>query len=270
MQATAMTTQRGQGEQARMRALVRFNGLTFHSLAAASFLETAVPLHVDRAARALASEPDAGAWLEQIWWPRRAEIGRQLREYIEATWPEFDWNAAYHEFRRSYRPRSGPTGARAVLGLCVTEAQAALFYRALANSADDPALRAVARAAALEHAAFFDAFRSLFERSRGFDRIGFFAAWSIVAATSRCARDHDVAAAFGVLEHNWKNTAILPGFGYPEYRQRMAALIRRHTRLGLIDRLLFRSWLERTPTMQLQEAGEQDRGLPLALRPAAG
>lgn len=46
MQATALkSTQRKPGEHARARAIIRFNGLMFHSLAAASFLETAVPLH---------------------------------------------------------------------------------------------------------------------------------------------------------------------------------------------------------------------------------
>src|SRR5690242_7840633 len=34
--------------ESRIRALVRFNGLVFHSLAAASFLETAVPRQANR------------------------------------------------------------------------------------------------------------------------------------------------------------------------------------------------------------------------------
>ena len=46
--ATINLTQRGQNEQARIRALVRFNSVMFHGLAAASFLETAVPQHVGR------------------------------------------------------------------------------------------------------------------------------------------------------------------------------------------------------------------------------
>jgi len=80
MQATATTTnQRVQNERARMRALVRFNGLAFHSLAAASFLESAVPLQVRRLARAFGDRPDARFWLEQVWWPQRAELGRRLR-----------------------------------------------------------------------------------------------------------------------------------------------------------------------------------------------
>src|SRR5688572_28956482 len=72
MQAIATTTthQREQNEQARVRALVRFNGLTFHSLAMASFLETAVPSQAGRLARSFSAQPDVRLWLEQIWWPQ--------------------------------------------------------------------------------------------------------------------------------------------------------------------------------------------------------
>ena len=168
MQATATATnQRGQSHDARTRALVRFNGLTFHSLATASFLETVVPLHVHRLAPVFAAYPDVQLWLEQAWRAGRAELGRQLREHVEATWPEFDWNAAYREFNDQYRPCSGlrgrhATAAHEALGLCVTAAQAAVFYRALAHGADEPALRDLARRAARDHAGYFDFFRALF------------------------------------------------------------------------------------------------------------
>ncbi len=276
MQATATitTNPREQNEQTRVRALVRFNGLTFHSIATASFLETAVPLHVNRLAQVFGAHPDVGAWLEQVWWPQRAELGRQLREYVEATWPEFDWNAAYHEFYESYRLRTGLESrdsciALEALGLCVTAAQAALFYRALANSADESALRALARKAACDHAAYFDYFRALFERRKRNERVGFTATLRAVIAVSRCARDHDVASAFQVLGQNWNRAPIVPGLGYPEYRERMAQLIQRHAALGPVERLLFRPWLERersTPAPQVPAAGS-NRWLQTAPHP---
>lgn len=253
MQTTATITanQRELNEQARVRALVRFNGMTFHSLATASLLEAAVPLHVNRLAQVFGSYPDVAAWLEQVWWPQRAEIGRQLREYVEATWPEFDWNTAYHEFYESYRPRSGLERrdcgiALEALGLCVTSAQAALFYRALANSADEPALRALARKAACCHASYFDYFRTLVERFKRIKRSGFAATWRTVIAASRCARDHDVANAYQVLGRNWNGAPTVPAIGYSEYRERMVQLIQRHATLGPVERLLFRPWLARS------------------------
>lgn len=252
MQAIAATTtiQLQRNGQTRARALVRFNAVTFHSLAAASFLETAVARHVNRLAATYSAQPGVMDWLEQVWWPQRAELGRQLREYIEATWPEFDWNAAYQDFHASYCPHSGLEGrngeiALAALGLCVTSAQAALFYRALANSADEPALRALARRAASDHAGFFDYFRALFERCKQFKRIGFTATWRTVIAVSRSARDHDVATALQVLGDNWNGAPIVPSLGYSQYRERMMQSIRRHAALGPVERLLFRPWLER-------------------------
>lgn len=251
MQTAAMTTtQRDQNEHARMRALVRFNGTMFHSLAAASFLETAVPLHVNRLAHVFGADPDSRLWLEQIWWPRRAEIGRQLHSYIEATWPEFDWSGAYREFQEDYQPLSGLEGARArgtreALGLCVMEAQAALFYRALAKSADEPQLRTLARQAASDHVEFFEHFRARFEQRKRIDRVGFIATLRTVNTVCRSARDHDVAAAFHVLAGNWTSDTIVPGLAYPEFRQRMMQFLLRHAALGSIERLLFRPWLER-------------------------
>ena len=276
MQAAAVkSTQREQNEQARMRALVRFNGSVFHSLAAASFLESAVPLHVTRLTRVFDADPGAKLWLEQVWWPRRAELGRQLRAYVEATWPEFDWSAAYREFHEDYHPCSGLEGLRArvvreTLGLCVTEAQAALLYRALAGSADEPQLRALAGRAACEHAEFFDYFRAAFERRRQIERIGFAATLRTVNAACSSARDYDVATAFQVLGHNWTGDTIVPGMRYGEFRQRMAQLLQRHAMLGPIERLMFRPWVQRTSAVPaLPHGRQQDRWLPLSAQPVA-
>jgi hypothetical protein len=273
--ATITTNKHEQNEQARVRALVRFNGLAFHSIATASLLETAVPLHVNRLAQVLGAFPDVSPWLEQVWWPQRAELGRRLREYVEATWPEFDWNAAYHEFYESYRPRSAlerrdSSIALEALGHCVTAAQAALFYRVLANSADEPALRALARTAACDHAGYFDYFRALFERSKRYERVSFAATWRTVIAASRCARDHDVASAFQALGQNWSRAPIVPGLGYPEYRERTVQLIQRHATLGPIERLLFRPWLARERAVRAQQlaASGPGRCLPVAPQPA--
>jgi len=277
MQATATrTVQRKQGQQARARAIVRFNGLLFHSLAAASFLEMAVPLHVNRLNQVFAARPDVVLWLEQVWWPQRAEHGRRLRDYLEATWPEFDWKAAYQEFYESYRPRSGLEGRGAgtaleALGLCVTAAQAAVFYRALANCADEPALRALARQAARDHGGCFDYFGTLFERCKRDERVGLVTSWRTVRAACRSARDFDASAAFEPLGRHWGGAPTVPELGYGEFRARMVALIQRHAALGRIERLLFRPWLERersTPAPQLPEKVAERRSL-LAPRPVA-
>ena len=266
---------RAQAEQARVRALVRFNGLTFHSVAAASLLETAAAVQARRLCAIFSADADAKLWLEERWWPQRAELGRELRGYVEATWPEFDWNSAHQEFADAYRPRSGlESGCGAApleaLALCVTAAQAALFYRTLAQSGDEQGLRALARRAALDYAGHFDFARALFERCRRGSRIGPVTAWRAVRAVTRSIRDHDVPAAFQPLSRNWNGAAIVPGLAYPEYCDRMAHLIQRHVELGWIQRLLFRPWLRRerpAPSPAVPATRTEDR-LRLAPQPA--
>ena len=277
MKAAAINlTQRGQNEQARIRALVRFNSVMFHGLAAASFLETAVPQHVGRLGYALGTDADLRMWLEQVWWPRRAELGRQLRAYIDVTWPEFDWSSGYREFQDNYQPLSGLEGSRArgareVLGLCVMEAQAALFYRALAKSADEPQLRLIAGEAASEHAEFFEYFQARFDQYRRRERIGFIATLRTVNAVCRSARDHDVAIAFDSLARSWTGDTIVPGLAYPEFRRRTTQFLLRHVALGPVDRLLFRPWLDHSGVHPLPQPPLQPQGrwLPIAA-PAAG
>jgi hypothetical protein len=271
MQASTVSTiqPRAQTEQARIRALVRFNGLTFHSVAAASFLETAAPAHTQRLCAVFGAYPDVKLWLEEKWWPQRAALGRELRGFVETTWPEFDWSSAYQEFAGGYRPRSGleigcGSPALEALALCVAAAQAALFYRTLAHSADEPGLRALARRAAGEHADHFDFARSLFERCRRAGRVGILAAWRAAQTACRSIRDFDVPAAFEPLGRNWNGAAIVPGLEYPEYRDRMAHLIQRHVELGWAQRLLFRPWLRPEPPVPAMPASRPEARMRMA------
>ena len=266
MEGITLTTARSEkNRQARVRAIVRFNGLLFYGLAAASFLETAVPLHVSRLKPVYAALPDVQLWLEQVWEPRRAGLGRRLRDFLEATWPEFDWSAAYEEFHESYRRHTGPAGsgrALRVLGLCVASAQAAVFYRALGRVADDPGLRALAQQAAHEHGNGFDYFHALFERCKRDERVGLVASWRELRTACRSARDFDARAAFEPLGRHWSGAPTVPALDYGEFRERMVALIQRHAAPGRIERLLFRPWLERersVPASQLPAGRPEGR-----------
>jgi hypothetical protein len=212
-----------------------------------------------------------------VWWPQRAALGRRLREYLERTWPEFDWNAAYKEFYGSYRrPRPGldrreASAALGALGLCAAAAQAAVLYRALARCADEPALRALAREAASEHAGYFGHFRALFECCKREERVGLVAGWRTVRAACRSARDFHARAAFEPICGHWSGAPTVPGLDYGEFRARMVPLVERHAGLGRIERLLFRPWLERErplPAPQLPER-RPERRLSLAPQPAA-
>jgi hypothetical protein len=253
----------------RARALVRFNPLLFHALATASFLEASAPRHARRLGAAVASEPDAAHWVENVWCPRREARGRELRAYIEATWPEFDWPGAYEDFCGAYgrRPSRAAGFGRPGLGIlerCAVESQAAAFYRAIAHCADDPALRELAAEAARDHAACFEFFRCWSARRAGTGRIGFIAACRAVQETSRAARDIDVAAAFFSLGAHWYGTPTVSQLGYQEFLGRMAQLVSRHAGVGRLGRLLFHPWLRRArPAEPAAGRASHEAGRPL-------
>jgi len=248
--ATTITHTRDSGETSRVRALIRFNALLFHGLAVASFLETAAPFNANRLVRAAAGHADVARWVDRVWRPQRGACGRELRGYIEAIWPEFDWPAAYEGFYNAYGQRPGCDIGCVSPGLeiaarCALESQAAVFYRAVAASADDPALRELAGAAARDHAGCFEVFRSLFERCTRRQPVGFAAGCRAVLDISRAARDIHVAAAFHPLAAHWYGTPTVTELGYREFVARMARLIGRHAKLGRFERILFSPWLRR-------------------------
>jgi hypothetical protein len=269
MHATANITQaRPSLDNNRARTLVRFNPLLFHALAAASFLEASAPRHASRLAAAVAAEPDAADWVENVWGPQREARSRELRAYIEATWPEFDWSGAYEDFCSAYGQRPGRAAGLRSPGLaglecCAVESLAAAFYRAIAHCADDPALRELAAAAAGDHVHCFEFFRPRVGRRAGTGRVGFIAACRAVLETSRAARDIDVAIAFFALGAHWYGTPTVSQLGYQDFLGRMARLISRHASLGRVGQLLFHPWFRRSRPF-VPSAGRGSRG---AVRP---
>ena len=256
--ATAITMmgQRKPDENARRRAMVRLNGMMFYCIGIASFLESTAPLDTNRLIRLSDSHADVRLWLERVWLPRRAEHGNLFRDYIETTWPEFEWDGAYREFSGAYGSRTaarvGPPGlALEFIARCATETTLAVFYRTVARSADEPLLRELACAAARDHTAYFSYFRGLFERARGRRRAGLAAAYRTVLASCRSAREVDVAAAFHPLGRHWHGGWVFPELSYPEFLARLALLLRRHAELGAVERMLFRPWLN--PPTKLEQ-----------------
>ena len=281
MRANAITMmgRRKPDEDARRRAMVRLNGMMFYSIGLASFLESTAPLDTNRLIRVSDGHSDVRLWLERTWLPQRADHGRQFREYIETTWPEFEWSAAYQEFRESYCLRAAarveaPGLALEFIARCVNEIALAVFYRTLAKSADEPSLRALAFAAARDHVAYFTYFHSLYKRFGGRKRAGIATTCRTVVAACRSAREVDVAAAFHPLGQHWHGGWVFPELSYGEFLARLAQLIKRHSALGPVERLLFRPWLnpprriETLPPPSALTGARKSAGLATASRPA--
>lgn len=230
------------------QALIRHNGLVFYGLAAASFLETAVPLHATALLQVFATDPEVQRWLEETWWRTKVAHGREARAYIEATWPEFDWCGAYAGFYDAYRPlvcaaRDSRGPAREALVRSVAAAQASAFYRCLGNTSDHAGLRSMLHRMAADESVHFAGFRRLFARLEHNNRFGLLMAYKTIVDCAQRARDVDVRLAYSHLgAAHWYGGVPFPELEYREFVQRMGDVVRRHLPLGPAQRILFRPW----------------------------
>lgn len=228
-------------------AIVHANGPFFYSVAAASLLEAFAPRYAERVLHFFRGDQTLCDWIRNEWSPRKVARAKELREYIETTWPEFDWRAAHEQYGSAIEQNGGPgphraTAAHEALARCVAAAQSALFYRALARWADDLILRDMARVMAQEEALSFAYFRAAFERRARVERVGFVAAWRTALSCVRAARDTGVRLAFEAIVAQWGPNTPFPAIDYIEFAKRMKGVIERQARLGLPERVLFWSW----------------------------
>ncbi|OGA39650.1 MAG: hypothetical protein A3G24_09450 [Betaproteobacteria bacterium RIFCSPLOWO2_12_FULL_62_13] len=256
------STQRHREQPSAQRVITRHNALVFYGLAAASFLETAIPLHANALLDIFTDDQEVRRWIEQTWWPVKSAHARETRACVEAIWPEFDWSSAYGEFYEGYRPlvcagRASRSPAHEALARSITAAQAAAFYRCLGTATDDPEVRRLLYGMSGDASAHFDCFRRIYERRGRGERLGLLATYRTIVTCARRARDIDVQLAFSRLNTpHWYGSAPFSELGYRDFVLRMGEVVRRHVPLGLAQRLLFRPWL-------------QARRLPLAPVPAS-
>lgn len=227
--------------------LVRANGPLFYSLASASLLEASMPLCADRLLHFFGADRLLSQWLKAEWLPRKVARAKQLRDYVETTWPEYDWTAGHEQYRATADREGGtgplrPTGVHEALARCVATAQSGIFYRSLARWAEDPRLRELARAMAEEEALSFSHFRGLYDRRLRTQGLGCAAAWTTALGCVRAARDIQVPRAFSAINAQCAQHVPFPVLEYPEFVTRMGSVIERHGNLGTPERILFRTW----------------------------
>ncbi|MBV8211007.1 MAG: ferritin-like domain-containing protein [Burkholderiaceae bacterium] len=120
----------------------------FYLLTGASFIETGSDLYTRNL---LTYYRDAGPiadWLREEWEPEELQHGAALRRYVQAVWPEFDWDEAYRRFLAEYSRVASPEAFEATPQLelaarCMIETGTATLYRMLYDYVQEPVLREV-------------------------------------------------------------------------------------------------------------------------------
>ncbi len=121
----------------------------FYLVAASSFVEILSDLYARNLGDYYAGDEEARDWLAHKWEPEEMQHGEALRRYVQAVWPDFDWQRGFDGFRTDYAPYCqtallGPTRTLEMAARCVVETGTASFYAMLHVASPEPVLAAVA------------------------------------------------------------------------------------------------------------------------------
>jgi hypothetical protein len=237
---------------------VRVDAFLFYSMAISFFIESTTPEYVVNLARVFDKDLQMKSWLEGTWQREEVGHGELMRERVERLWPEFDFATAYAGFTRRYALRCDtsllrPTPALEALARCVTEAQAAASYRALASYTQDAALAETFLGMAADEARHYAYFRA-FERHNEAEKQRSLTRIRTVVARTLMVQDEDLALAFSSLNYNWK---AAPPFAreadYAAYLRLVRYLMPHHFPVIAATRMLLKpvfggTWLEKLAT----------------------
>jgi len=149
----------------------------FFLLTAASFVEIASDLYAGNLVDYFCGDGEVCDWLAEQWQGEEIQHGKALRRYVETVWPQFDWAAAYGEFRRDYarycRPEElGPTPGLEMAARCVVETGTATLYTTLERVSPEPVLAQLARHIRNDEVRHYRHFFHHFQRYRGREPMG--------------------------------------------------------------------------------------------------
>jgi hypothetical protein len=130
-------------------AKVRDREDLFYMVTAASFVEITSDLYSANLASFFEDDPEITEWLTTQWEAEEVRHGVSLRSYVNAVWPEFDWEAAYKAFFDDYSrlcsfEQYESRRELEMVARCVVETGTATFYQTLASEASEPVLVGIA------------------------------------------------------------------------------------------------------------------------------
>lgn len=223
---------------------VRSDEELFFVLAGASFVESGSDIYTHILTSYFGDSPVAD-WLARHWEREELQHGRALRAYVEAVWPEFDWNSAYAKFLAEYSTyceveQLEPTPALELAARCVVETSTATLYRSLQDYTDEPVLKQLAgniRSDEVRHYKNFHRYFNEYNRAEGNGR------WKILEALVRrvveVRREDSDCALRHVFELRYPDRDIQS----PEYRRISAlarSLVMRHASAEMMVKMLLK------------------------------
>src|ERR1700730_17072639 len=130
------------------RAQIADNEELYFLLCASSFIESGSDLYTRNLATYFEGNKDVTQWLTRHWEAEEMQHGRALKAYVQAVWPQFDWDAAFARFFEEYSrsckiEEFEKSHALEMAARCVVETGTATLYRAIHEYTDEPVLKAL-------------------------------------------------------------------------------------------------------------------------------
>ncbi len=149
------------------KSAIRDDEFLFLTLASASFVEILAETFSENLIEHFRGDAEIVDWLAHCWQREEVQHGRALKAYVQAVWPEFDWERAYEAFRIEYTllcttEQLEPSRALELIARCVVETGTSSFYRALQQYAREPVLRQLLAHIKSDEVAHFNFFRHFF------------------------------------------------------------------------------------------------------------
>lgn len=161
------------------RSLVVDNEDLFFLLCASSFIESGSDLYTSNLAAFFEGDPEVTDWLNQHWECEELQHGRALKAYIQAVWPDFDWDSAFAQFFSEYSlsctvEEFEKTRALEMAARCVVETGTATLYRAISSYSEEPVLKALTHQIRSDEVRHYKYFFKFFKRYNQLERQGRF------------------------------------------------------------------------------------------------
>jgi hypothetical protein len=129
-------------------SLIHDNTELFYLIAAASFVEITSDLYTRNLIEFFQGNPEIESWLANFWELEEVQHGTALKRYVQAVWPEFDWERAYRAFFVEYGAACtmealAHTRSLEMVARCVVETGTSSFYRTLSEVTPEPVLKQI-------------------------------------------------------------------------------------------------------------------------------
>jgi len=157
------------------RDVMRNERELFYIITSASFIEITSDLYTRNLIEFYHGDREMGDWLANYWEVEEVQHGVALKRYVQAAWPDFDWEKAYQGFYDEYSricliDNFAENRSLEMVARCVVETGTASFYRTLSDAAPEPVLKEITAHISLDEVRHYKYFYHYFLHYRDRER----------------------------------------------------------------------------------------------------